>query len=42
VFLVIVLFSPDGLRGWWAQGRQYLKGQFNRGPGAALTQRRRQ
>ena len=42
VFLVIVLFSPDGLLGWWAQGRQYLKAQFNRGPGAALTQRRRQ
>ena len=42
VFLVIVLFSSDGLLGWWAQGRQYLKAQFNRGPGAALTQRRRQ
>jgi branched-chain amino acid transport system permease protein len=42
VFLVIVLFSPDGLLGWWAQGRQYLKTQFHRGPGAALTQRRRQ
>jgi branched-chain amino acid transport system permease protein len=41
VFLVIVLFSPDGLLGWWAQGRQYLDRQFNRGPGAALTQRRR-
>jgi len=42
VFLVIVLFSPDGLLGWWAQGRQYLEKQFHRGPGAALTQRRRQ
>jgi branched-chain amino acid transport system permease protein len=42
VFLVIVLFSSDGLLGWWAQGRQYMKTQFNRGPGAALTQRRRQ
>ncbi len=42
VFLVIVLFSPDGLLGWWAQARQYLKRQFNRGPGAAPTQRRRQ
>src|SRR5260370_14545601 len=42
VFLVIVLFSPDGLLGWWAQARQYLKMQFNRGPGAAPTQRRRQ
>jgi hypothetical protein len=37
-----VLFSPDGLLGWWAQGRQYLEKQFHRGPGAALTQRRRQ
>jgi branched-chain amino acid transport system permease protein len=42
VFLVIVLFSPDGLLGWWAQGRQYLEKQFHRGAGAALTQRRRQ
>ena len=24
VFLVIVLFSSDGLLGWWAQGRQHL------------------
>jgi branched-chain amino acid transport system permease protein len=28
VFLVIVLFSPDGLLGWWAQGRRYLETQF--------------
>lgn len=28
VFLVIVLFSPDGLLGWWAQGRRYLQAQF--------------
>ncbi len=42
VFLVIVLFSPDGLLGWWAQGRRYLQMQFHRGPGAAPTQRRRQ
>jgi len=42
VFLVIVLFSPDGLLGWWAQGRRYLQMQFHRGPGAAPTQRRGQ
>jgi len=42
VFLVIVLFSTDGLLGWWAQGRRYVQGQFHRGPGAALTQRRGQ
>ena len=42
VFLVIVLFSPDGLLGWWAQGRRSLQAQFHRGPGAALTHRRRQ
>ncbi len=42
VFLVIVLFSPDGLLGWWVRGRRSLQAQFNRGPGAALTQRRRQ
>ena len=24
VFLLIVLFSPDGLLGWWARGRAYL------------------
>ncbi len=41
VFLVIVLFSTDGLLGWWAQGRRSLQAQFHRGPGAALTQRRR-
>ena len=41
VFLVIVLFSPDGLLGWWVRGRRSLQAQFNRGPGAALTQRRR-
>ena len=41
VFLVIVLFSPDGLLGWWVRGRWSLQAQFNRGPGAALTQRRR-
>ena len=28
VFLVIVLFSPDGLLGWWAHGRRYLQAQF--------------
>jgi branched-chain amino acid transport system permease protein len=42
VFLVIVLFSPDGLLGWWAQGRRYLQMQFHRGPGAAPTHRRGQ
>jgi branched-chain amino acid transport system permease protein len=42
VFLVIVLFSTDGLLGWWAQGRRSLQAQFHRGRGAALTQRRRQ
>jgi branched-chain amino acid transport system permease protein len=42
VFLVIVLFSTDGLLGWWAQGRRSLQAQFHRGPGAALTHRRRQ
>jgi len=42
VFLVIVLFSTDGLLGWWAQGRRYVQAQFHRGPGAALTQRRGQ
>ena len=41
-FLVIVLFSPDGLLGWWAQGRRYLQMQFHRGPGAAPTHRRGQ
>jgi branched-chain amino acid transport system permease protein len=25
VFLVIVLFSSDGLLGWWAQGQRYLQ-----------------
>jgi len=42
VFLVIVLFSPDGMLGWWAQARQYLRTQLNRGPAAAPTQRRGQ
>jgi branched-chain amino acid transport system permease protein len=42
VFLVIVLFSPDGMLGWWAQARQYLRTQLNRGPVAAPTQRRGQ
>jgi branched-chain amino acid transport system permease protein len=42
VFLVIVLFSPDGLLGWWAQARRYLRTQLNRGPAAAQTQRRGQ
>ena len=42
VFLVIVLFSPDGLLGWWAQGRRYLQVQSHRGPGAAPTHRRGQ
>jgi len=27
VFLVIVLFSPDGLLGWWARGRLYIRTQ---------------
>jgi branched-chain amino acid transport system permease protein len=42
VFLVIVLFSPDGMLGWWAQARQHLRTQLNRGPVAAPTQRRGQ
>jgi branched-chain amino acid transport system permease protein len=42
VFLVIVLFSPDGMLGWWTQARQYLRTQLNRGPAAAPTQRRGQ
>ena len=32
VFLVIVLFSPDGLLGWWAHGRLYIQMQFARTP----------
>src|SRR5713101_3778455 len=32
VFLVIVLFSPDGLLGWWAHGRLYIQTQFARTP----------
>jgi branched-chain amino acid transport system permease protein len=42
VFLVIVLFSPDGVLGGWTQARQYLRTQLNRGPAAAPTQRRGQ
>jgi branched-chain amino acid transport system permease protein len=41
VFLAIVLFSTDGLLGWWSNGRRYLQAHLNRGRGAALTQRRR-
>jgi branched-chain amino acid transport system permease protein len=36
VFLVIVLFSPDGLLGWWAQ----LRARF--GPGSPTSNQRRQ
>jgi branched-chain amino acid transport system permease protein len=28
VFLVIVLFSSDGLLGWWAEGRQHLRARL--------------
>jgi len=28
VFLVVVLFSTDGLLGWWAQARRYIRAQF--------------
>ena len=50
VFLVIVLFSPDGLLGWWARrlaaGRRVRERRGHafdhRGRGAALTQRRGQ
>jgi branched-chain amino acid transport system permease protein len=28
VFLVIVLFSTDGLLGWWQHGRRYLPAQL--------------
>ena len=28
VFLVIVLFSSDGLLGWWAQGRRSLQARL--------------
>jgi ABC-type branched-subunit amino acid transport system permease subunit len=31
VFLIIVLFSPDGLLGWWAGGRARLQGASARG-----------
>jgi len=30
VFLIIVLFSSDGLLGWWARGRRYLQMRFGR------------
>jgi branched-chain amino acid transport system permease protein len=31
VFLIIVLFSSDGLLGWWAGGRARLQGASARG-----------
>ena len=38
VFLAIVLFSPDGLLGWWARSCARLPGwRSNRGLAAALT-----
>jgi ABC-type branched-subunit amino acid transport system permease subunit len=39
VFLLIVLFSPDGLIGWWARGRAYV--QVGR-PRPPLTPRTRE